>query len=290
MNDDKPYKSIPKKSWIERMTDSLSGEPKSRDDIKEILSDARDNGLIDAEVYSIIEGAMDVSDQHVSDVMIPRAQMVSVNINQSVEEMLPIMMTSSHSRFPVLGSSSDEVVGILLAKDLLALCINTQFDFVQINQRLKEVVRPAWFVPESKRLNTLLKEFRNNRNHMAMVVNEYGGIDGLVTIEDVLEEIVGNIEDEHDPAQISYITHLQPEHFAVQALTPIDEFNQFFSTQFSDDDFDTIGGIVVHHFGRLPKRGESVRISGIEFTVRHANDRQVKELMVIANKQIAAAS
>ena len=280
MNDDRPSSLPSRKSWLERVAEAFTGEPKDRTDLKEILHEAHENQILDQEAFTIIEGALNVSEMHVRDIMIPRSHMVSVEADQTVHDMLPSIVESGHSRFPVLGETSDEIIGILLAKDLLALGLLTQFDNEQMTSRLREIIRPVNFVPESKRLNVLLNEFRTNRHHMAIVVDEYGGIAGLVTIEDVFEEIVGEIDDEHDSEEQLNIRVISDGKHAVDALTPIDEFNEHFDTEISEEEFDTIGGIVTHNFGRLPKRDESIQIGELEFRVLNADDRRLKLLEV----------
>ncbi len=214
---------------------------------------------------------MQVSDMQTREIMIPRSQMVVIKRESSLEEILPMIISSAHSRYPVIGENTDEVLGILLAKDLLPLVLEKDVDSIDITGML----RPATVVPESKRLNVLLREFRENRNHMAIVIDEYGGVAGLVTIEDVLEEIVGEIEDEHDVEPDSYIKKLAENDYIVKALTPIDDFNEAFEAEFSDEEFDTIGGIILQQFGHLPRRNEVATVNGYEFKVLNADSRQV---------------
>lgn len=280
MTDEHPSSNPGKKSWLEKVAEAFAGEPKDREELKEILNEAHENDILDKEAFGIIQGALNVSELHVRDIMIPRSQMISVESDQTIEDILPVIIESGHSRFPVIGENSDEIIGVLLAKDLLSLGAKTGFDIKEMSIQLKDIVRSATFVPESKRLNTLLNDFRANRNHMAMVIDEYGGVAGLVTIEDVLEEIVGEIDDEHDSEEQPNIKVLGSETFAVDALTPIDEFNDYFSLTLSDDEFDTIGGIVSHEFGRLPKRDESIDIGELSFRILNADDRRVKLLQV----------
>ena len=285
MSDDRPSSGPSKKSWLVKVADVFAGEPKDRQDLKEILYEAQDNDILDKEVFRIIDGALNVSELHVRDIMIPRSQMVSIDSDQTFDDMLPSIIESGHSRFPVIGENHDEVTGVLLAKDLLLLGSRTGFNTSEMSRRLKEIIRPATFVPESKRLNILLNDFRINRNHMAIVVDEYGGIAGLVTIEDVLEEIVGKIDDEHDSHEQHNIRTLNPDVYAVDALTPIEEFNDSFQTVFSDEEYDTIGGIVAHEFGRLPKRDETLVIGGLIFRVLNADDRRLKLLQVTTESE-----
>lgn len=281
MSDERPTSSNPgTKSWLERLSDAFTGEPKDREDLLNVLKDAQEKNILDSEAFKIIEGAMNVSEMHVRDIMIPRSQMVSLEADETIREWLGKIVDSGHSRFPVLGENSDEVVGVLLAKDLLGLGLQTGFDLADMQKRLKTVIRSVNFVPESKRLNVLLKDFRSNRNHMAVVVDEYGQTAGLVTIEDVLEEIVGEIEDEHDDTVDANIRPNGNGGYLVQALTPIEDFNDHFDTDFSDEEFDTIGGIVMHKFGRVPQRDESVTLDNLMVRVINADNRRVRAFEV----------
>lgn len=261
------------RSWFDRLSQALLREPRDREQLVGLLRDAQQRNLLDADALGMIESVLQVSEMQVRDIMIPRAQMVVVSRDATTEEMLPIIIESSHSRFPVISDSRDEVVGILLAKDLLRYRFDggSTFD-------IKDVMRPAVFIPESKRLNVLLKEFRASRNHLAIVVDEYGGVAGMVTIEDVLEQIVGDIEDEHDIDEDAFIRKRSETSFVLKALTPIEDFNEYFGTAFSDEEFDTIGGRVVQAFGHVPKRGESVVIDHFEFKVLRADNRRVHML------------
>jgi len=264
------------RSWLERLSHAFANEPRDRDELVDILRGAERRGLVDAEALAIMEGALNVSAMQVRDIMIPRAQMVAVQSDARPEDFVATVIQSGHSRFPVLGDNRDDVVGILLAKDLLSY-------FAKVNGEdfnMRDVLRPAVFVPESKRLNVLLPEFRVSRNHMAIVVDEYGGVAGLVTIEDVLEQIVGEIADEHDVVEGGYIKPLPNGEYTVKALTPIEDFNEYFSTEFSDEAFDTIGGLVVKAFGYLPRRDESRVIDGLHFRVLRADKRRVHLLRV----------
>ncbi len=258
------------KSWLTRLTQAFAHEPKNRRELLAVLRDAHQNKLLDSEALSIVEGAIQVADLQVRDIMVPRSQMVSIRANQSPQEFLPAIIDSAHSRYPVTGESLDEVIGILLAKDLLPLILNNDKPF-----NLADLLRPATFVPESKRLNVLLREFRANHNHMAVVIDEYGGVAGLVTIEDVLEQIVGDIEDEHDVEEDSYIKPLPSGDFLIKALTPIGNFNEAFASEFPDDEFDTVGGLVMSAFGHLPKRNEVTEIGAFRFRVLNADSRRV---------------
>ncbi|WP_108125935.1 HlyC/CorC family transporter [Saccharospirillum mangrovi] len=281
MSDERPTSSNPgRRSWLERLSDAFTGEPKDREDLLSVLKDAQDKDILDSEAFKIIEGALNVSDMHVRDIMIPRSQMVSVEVDETIEDWLGKIVESGHSRFPVLGEHSDEVVGVLLAKDLLGLGLQTGFKLDVMQARLSSLIRSVNFVPESKRLNVLLKDFRSNRNHMAVVVDEYGQTAGLVTIEDVLEEIVGEIEDEHDDAADANIRPNGNGGFLVQALTPIEDFNDHFQTEFSDEEFDTIGGIVMHKFGKVPKRDESITLGDLMVRVINADNRRVRAFEV----------
>lgn len=275
MSEDRP--SSQQKSWLEKLTDLFSDDPQSRQDIKDIVREAAQRSIVDSETLAILEGALQVSEMQVRDIMIPRSQMISINLNDSLKDYLPQIIDSAHSRFPVMGDDQDEVLGILLAKDLLPLILNENRE----EFRLKEVLRPTTFVPESKRLNVLLQEFRATRNHMAIVVDEFGGVAGLVTIEDVLEQIVGEIEDEHDfDEDDSMIKEVEEGITMVKALTSIDDFNEHFNTRFGDQDFDTIGGIVVHHFGRVPECDENILIDQWNFKVVNGTSRQINLLEV----------
>ncbi|MBA4503470.1 HlyC/CorC family transporter [Marinobacterium marinum] len=265
------------KNWLGKLTQAFSDEPRSLEDVREILVQANESCILDNDALGIIEGAMQVTEMQVRDVMIPRSQMTMVQVNQTPREFLPVIISSAHSRFPVCGENADEVLGILLAKDLLPYMLEGTLDQFDIRQCL----RKATFIPESKRLNVLLNEFRGTRNHMAIVVDEYGGIAGLVTIEDVLEQIVGEIEDEHDADDDDgNIRPFDDNGFLVKALTPIEDFNEYFDTGFSDDEFDTIGGIVTQHFGHLPAKDEQIDFDGFSFKVLAADNRRLRLLQV----------
>ncbi|MFO1376354.1 MAG: transporter associated domain-containing protein [Steroidobacteraceae bacterium] len=260
--------------WFKRL---VAGEPRDREELLDSLREAGRRGLIDADALAMLEGVLAVGDLQVRDIMVPRSQMTVVERDALPAQILPQVVESGHSRFPVIGEDRDQVVGILLAKDLLRYFAEggaVEFD-------IREVLRPAVFVPESKRLDVLLKEFRASRNHMAIVVDEYGGVAGLVTIEDVIEEIVGEIADEYDVEDDQTIRREGDRQFTVRALTRIDDFNEYFATDFPDDEFDTIGGLVMHAFGQLPRRGESVTLDGVEFRVLRADRRRIDALRVI---------
>ena len=276
MNDEKPSKPPAGKRWFEKLSQAFSDEPESLQDIMDILRDAEQRDVLDADSLSIIEGAVQVTDMQVREVMIPRSQMITVRANQAPEDYIDEIIESAHSRFPVIGESTDDVLGILLAKDLLPLALKGSIKKSDIS----ELLRPATIVPESKRLNQLLKEFKLNRNHMAVVVDEYGGISGLITIEDILEQIVGEIEDEHDFEDEAMIKPLSKTEYNVKALTPIDEFNAYFDADLPESDFDTIGGLVLKKFERLPRRGEKVTLYGFKVTILNADNRSVRLLKI----------
>ncbi|MBB1485545.1 HlyC/CorC family transporter [Oceanospirillum sediminis] len=277
MSEDRSSNGQGQRSWLRSLMTSITGEPRTRRELLEFIRDAEQRLKLDAEAMNIIEGALQINEMQVRDIMIPRSQMVAVKSGQSPESFLPQIIDSAHSRFPVLGETADEIQGILLAKDLLPLALQKDQD----NFDLQQILRPATFIPESKRLNSLLSEFRVNRNHMAIVVDEYGGVAGLVTIEDVLEQIVGDIEDEYDTEEDDMDIRAISEHeFIVKALTPIEDFNDYFNTEFSDDDFDTIGGIIMQRFGHLPNRNEYTMLEGLEFKVLNADNRRIRLLQV----------
>ena len=263
------------KSWLEKLTQAFAQEPKTRQELFELLREANRNKLLDNDALAIVEGAIQIADLQVRDIMIPRSQMISIKACQTPEEFLPAIIDAAHSRYPVIGENNDEVLGILLAKDLLPLILKKPGKF-----DLRSMLRPCNFVPESKRLNVLLKEFRANHNHMAVVIDEYGGVAGLVTIEDVLEQIVGDIEDEHDVEEDSYIRPLPTGDYIVKALTPVDDFNDFFNSGFSEDEFDTIGGVVMSAFGHLPKRNEIIEVDRMRFRVLNADSRRLHLLRI----------
>jgi len=261
--------------WLERIGRAFGSEPRSREDLVELLRAVSEQGLIEPDTLAMLEGALEVDELQVRDVMIPRSHMVVIPDGAPVDEILPVIIESGHSRFPVVGEDRDQIKGILLAKDLLKLVAKGQ------EIELGELVRTPVIIPESKRLNVLLREFRVSKNHMAIVVDEYGGVSGLITIEDVLEEIVGDIDDEHDADAVQDIQRLEEGKYLVQALTAIDDFNESFETDFSDDEYDTIGGLVVAEFGRLPEAGESVTIEDWTFVVTSADDRRLHAMEVM---------
>jgi len=264
------------RSWLDRLSQFLQVEPRDRTQLVELLHEARDNGVIDLDSLSMIEGVLQVSKMQVRDIMVPRSQMVVIGRDMSLADILPLVVDSQHSRFPAIGDSRDEVIGILLAKDLLPYFhVGTTDKF-----NLREILRPAVFIPESKRLNVLLKEFRSSRNHIAIVVDEYGGISGLVTIEDVLEQIVGEIEDEHDFEDEIYIMEHNGADATIKAMTPIEDFNAHFNAQFSNEEYDTVGGLIMSSLGHLPKRGEMVELGGFQFRILRADSRRIYLLRV----------
>jgi len=271
-------------SWLSRLNKVLSGEPQDREQLIDVLRDSEKRNLVDAQALAMIEGVLQVSEMQVRDIMVPRAQMVVVNSDSHPDDFITSVTESGHSRFPVIGGSRDEVEGILLAKDLLGYYARGEAQVFDMD----DAMRPAVFIPESKRLNVLLREFRENRNHIAIVVDEYGGVAGLVTIEDVLEQIVGDIDDEHDTEEDNFIRRLGNGEYIVKAITPIEDFNEGFKTDFSDDEFDTIGGVVIKGFGRLPKRGETMRVGGVTFKVLRADKRRVHLLRVLSVERAGA--
>ncbi len=259
------------RSWLDRMLSGFTSEPKSREELLDIIKGAVDNKVVDMEALSIIEGALDVAQQQVREIMVPRSQMVVIKEEEKPEEFLPKVIESGHSRFPVIGETSDDVKGILLAKDLLPLILQGYSGF-----SFGAMLRPANIIPESKRLNVLLKEFRENRYHMAIVIDEYGGISGLVTIEDILEEIVGEIEDEtDDDDNEDFIRQVSDNDYILKALTPIEEFNGYFGASFTNEEFDTIGGLVMQAFGHLPGRNECVDMENFSFRVLYSDSRKI---------------
>ena len=266
----------PQKNWLDRLKQIFSNDPKNREDLLSQLRDAEHSELLDSEALQIIEGAIQVADMQVREVMIPRSQMICISIEETPEQFLPTMIESGHSRFPVICDTKEEVLGILLTKDLLPLIL----DKGRRHFAIKDLLRPAIIIPESKRLNILLHDFRTNRNHMAIIIDEYGGVAGLVTIEDVMEQIVGDIEDEYDVEEDSFIKPLNEGEYVVKGLTPITDFNEHFSSNLSAEEFDTIGGIVMQKFGRLPKRNESITIENFSFQVLNADNRRIRLLRI----------
>jgi magnesium and cobalt transporter len=282
MSDDNPHSSngSANKSFLHKVMQVLTPEPKNKDQLVEVLDDAQDRDLINPETKQMIKGVLDVSEMRVREIMIPRSQMVTIDINHSLEEFLPIILESGHSRFPVVNEDIDHVDGILLAKDLLAFGFNVQND----DFCLSEIIRPAIIVPESKKVEPLLKEFRSDRYHMAIVVDEYGGVSGVITIEDILEQIVGEIEDETDDEIEEEIKHLAGNVYLVKALTELNDFNEYFNCDFNEDTADTIGGIVLRQFNHMPQKGELLTIGHFEFKVLAADNRRLQLLQVSVDK------
>ena len=279
MSDDNPHSTNGSsgKSWLDKLKNSISGEPRSKEELVSVITDAEQNEIIDPQTREMIEGVIGVNEMRVRDIMIPRAQMTTIDVEQKVEEFLPVMLESAHSRFPVISEDKDHIEGILLAKDLLAFAFNAEKEF-----NLRDILRPAVIVPESKRVDVLLKEFRQQRYHMAIVVDEYGGVSGLVTIEDILEIIVGEIEDEYDTEEdgTDDIRPLNKSTYSVKALTPVDDFNEFFETKFSEEEADTIGGIVLKAFGHMPETNDEIAIGDIQFKVTNSDKRRLIQLKV----------
>jgi magnesium and cobalt transporter len=265
------------RNLLKRLGMALIGNLNDKSSLLEIMREARQREVISGETLNMFEGVMEVTDMQVREVMVPRSQMIVIERNSSAEEILSCIVQSAHSRFPVIGENRDDVEGIVLAKDMLNFFAKEDHGSLD----LREYMRPAVFIPESKRLNVLLREFRSNRNHMAVVVDEYGGVSGLVTIEDVLEEIVGDIEDEHDVDEDSTINSHGEGVYTVDALTEVDEFNKFFKSDFTNDKFDTIGGIVMNAFGYMPSRGEEIAVGNFLFKVIRADARRIHSLRVI---------
>lgn len=263
-----------KPNWLERLSHLLMREPDDREQLIELLHASFEKSLIDADALAMIEGVLQVSETQVRDVMIPRSQMDVIDITQTPDEFIPFVIETAHSRFPVIDDDKNDIIGILLAKDLLRYYAGEDFD-------VRDMLRPAVFIPESKRLNVLLKEFRSNRNHIAIVVDEYGGVAGMITIEDVLEQIVGDIEDEYDfdETEDNIIRDTQGR-YRVKALTEISDFNEVLGTEFSDEEFSTIGGLIVSQFGHLPKRGETITFNHLKFTALRADSRRLHSILI----------
>ncbi len=276
MSKERPPNGPAGRAWPVRIRQALLRVPATNEQLVELLRSAQDKNLFDADALAMIEGVLQVDDMQVRDIMIPRSQVVMLDRDASPAVLLRTIVESGHSRFPAIGESRNEVVGILLAKDLLLYAFERTDDHLNI----RDILRPAIFVPESKRLNVLLKEFRSSRNHMAMVVDEYGGIAGMVTIEDVLEQIVGEIEDEHDVEEEDIIRKHSEVHYTIKALTPVEDFNETLKTDLPDDEFDTIGGLVVHEIGHLPKRGERIIMGNLLFKVLRADSRRIHMLQL----------
>ena len=267
--------AAPRRGVFEWLSDLFSDEPTDRTELMEMLRDAADRQLMDGEALNIIFGALQVSEMQARDIMIPRSQLVYLHDEQSPDALLEKIIESQHSRYPVIGDNIDDIKGILHAKDLLRLVLDRDRDF-----DIKDWIRSAAVIPESKRLNVLLQDFRSTRNHMAVVVDEYGHVSGVVTIEDVLEQIVGEIEDEHDVNDDSFVKQIDDRTYNVKATTTVEDFNEYFDLDIDEEEFDTIGGVVLKAFGHLPERGETVEIAALEFKVLNADSRRVRLLQV----------
>lgn len=283
MSDDKldlPENS--KTGLFDKIGNLFQGEPKNQEELLEVIHGAKNREVIDQKTKEMIKGVLDVSKLRVRDIMIPRSQMITLGLHQSVKEFLPELIESAHSRFPVITEDKDHIVGLLLAKDLLKYGFSSESnDF-----KIEDILREAVVVPESKRLDTLLKEFRSQRYHMAIVVDEYGGVSGLVTIEDILEVIVGEIEDEFDDIDVAEIRKVGKRTYTVNALTSIDDFNNYFATEYSNEEQDTIGGLIIHQLGHLPCRGEKINLDNFKFKVTNADSRRLVQLQVRIPKEL----
>ena len=271
MSEDQSSNGSGPKTWMGRIGKAFSSEPRDREELRELINESCDKGILDAEVVAMIDGALAVSEMQVRDAMVPRSHMVVISVETPLDQFLPTILESGHSRFPVIGEDRDEVEGILLAKDLLRHYAEHSGPF-----DLKALLRPAVVIPESKRLNMLLKDFRASRNHMAIVVDEYGGVSGLITIEDVLEEIVGEIDDEHDEEEEAHIKALGGNNYRINALAEIEDFNEVFECELSDEDYDTVGGLLLAEFGRVPEMGEdTILAERFQFRVTSADNRRI---------------
>ncbi len=279
MNDELDNEESHQKGWLERLSHVLLREPHDKDELTELLRHAAERGIIPNNALQMIEGVLSVSELQARDIMVPRSQMVVVEIDETVDEFLPRITECGHSRFPVIGENRDEVIGILLAKDLLNYDLKKEGSNHAI--QIDSLLRKAIFIPESKRVDVLLREFRMEYNHMAIVVDEYGGVSGLITIEDILEEIVGEIEDEYDIDDEANITTVDKRHFIIKAITPIEEFNEYFKLKWSNEEFDTVGGILVAELGHLPKKGERISFDDLNFKILQADSRRVKTLELV---------
>lgn len=271
MSEDQSSNGSGSKNWMGRISKAFSSEPRDREELKELINESCEKGILDAEAVAMIEGALAMSEMQVRDAMVPRSHMVVIPLDIPLKEFLPIVLESGHSRFPVIGGDRDTVEGILLAKDLLRHYAENSGEL-----DLKALLRPPVVIPESKRLNMLLRDFRSSRNHMAIVVDEYGGVSGLITIEDVLEEIVGEIDDEHDEEEEPSIKSIGPNRYHVRSLTGIEEFNEEFESALSDEDYGTVGGLILAEFGRVPDRGDDVVLADrFQFRVIAADNRRI---------------
>lgn len=275
MSEDQSSNGPGSKTWMGRISKAFSSEPRDRDELIELINESCEKGILDADAVAMIEGALAMSEMQVRDAMVPRSHMVVIPLDRPLDEFLPIVLESGHSRFPVIGGDRDTVEGILLAKDLLRHYAENSGGELD----LRSLLRPPVVIPESKRLNMLLRDFRSSRNHMAIVVDEYGGVSGLITIEDVLEEIVGEIDDEHDEEEEPSIKPLGANRYYVKALTDIEEFNETFESDLSDEDYGTIGGLILAEFGRVPDRGDDVVLADrFQFRVIAADNRRIEML------------
>lgn len=286
MGDDNPHsgRGSAARTWLERIAAIFTAEPQQVSDLEEIIAEANSRNLIDADTKGMLQGVLDVSKMRARDIMVPRSQMATIDIDQPLAEFLPILLENNHSRYPVVNEDKDHIEGILIVKDILQYALKPDVEW-----QLRDLLRPAVIIPESKRVDALLKEFRQKRYHMAIVVDEYGGVSGLITIEDILEQIVGDIEDEHDDEEDDDIRKLGSHVFMVSALTPVDEFNESFGTGFDEEEAGTIGGIVLHAFGHMPAKGETIELGGLTFKVSKANSRRLVQLQVIRPKPAAEA-
>ncbi|MBP8227285.1 MAG: CBS domain-containing protein [Pararheinheimera sp.] len=273
------------KSWLDRIAAIFTAEPQDLSDLVEVINEAAMRKLIDNDTQSMLQGVLDVSKMRARDIMVPRSQMATINVDQSLEQMMPLLLENNHSRYPVVNEDKDHIEGILLVKDLLQHALQGSTEW-----SLRDLLRPAVIIPESKRVDALLKEFRQKRYHMAIVVDEYGGVSGLVTIEDILEQIVGEIEDEHDSEEDVDIKKMASHVYQVSALTPVDEFNESFGTTFDEEEAGTIGGIVLHAFGHMPEKGETIELQNLTFKVSKANNRRLVQLQVIRAKTATETS
>jgi magnesium and cobalt transporter len=274
MSEDQSSSGSGRKGLLGRLSRAFSSEPRDRGELKEIINESTERGVLDPDAQAMMEGALEVTEMTVADIMVPRSQMVVIPRNGSLEDFLPLILESGHSRFPVIGEDRDEVEGMLLAKDLLQYFASEDASF-----NLSGLLRPALMVPEHMSLNLLLREFRTSRVHLALVVDNYGGISGLITLEDVLEEIVGEIDDEHDELEEDAVKAIGESLYVVSALTPIEEFNQTFNCQLSEEEFDTMGGLLVSEFGRVPEDGESLVLDDrFEFRVADSDSRRIISL------------
>lgn len=281
MSDDNPHSrsGSAAKSWLERIAAIFTAEPQDLSDLEDVIAEANSRNLIDTDTKGMLQGVLDVSKMRARDIMVPRSQMATIDIDQPLSEFLPILLENNHSRYPVVNEDKDHIEGILIVKDILQYALTPDVEW-----QLKDLLRPAVIIPESKRVDALLKEFRQKRYHMAIVVDEYGGVSGLITIEDILEQIVGDIEDEHDNEEGSDIRQLGSHVYLVSALTPLDEFNESFATSFDEEEAGTIGGIVLHAFGHMPTKGEVIELGGLTFKVYKANSRRLVQLQVVKPK------